>query len=68
MTSGDDDVTTPDEATPAPLLELRDGLPGVVDDPEALDRAVRALAGGTGSGRSPAWATGAAAAPPCSGS
>jgi ribonuclease D len=33
---------------PAPLLELRDGLPPVVDTPEAYARVVEAFAAGTG--------------------
>src|ERR1043165_5058877 len=33
---------------PAPLLELRDGLPPVVDTEKALAATVEALAGGTG--------------------
>ncbi len=33
---------------PAPLLELRDGLPPVIDTPEALARTVEAFRGGTG--------------------
>jgi ribonuclease D len=39
---------TETETRPAPLLELRDGLPPVVDTPEALARTVAAFAGGTG--------------------
>jgi ribonuclease D len=35
-------------AEPAPLLELRDGLPPVVDTPEALAETIAALAAGTG--------------------
>jgi ribonuclease D len=33
---------------PAPLLELRDGLPPVVDTPQAYERTIEAFAGGTG--------------------
>ena len=36
------------EAPPAPLLTLRDGLPAVVDTPEALAECCAAIAGGTG--------------------
>jgi len=36
------------QETQAPLLTLRDGLPPVVDTPEALERAAAALAAGTG--------------------
>lgn len=36
------------EAVPAPLLTLRDGLPPVIDTPEALAKAIAALAAGTG--------------------
>ncbi|MBZ5734424.1 HRDC domain-containing protein [Nocardioides sp. TRM66260-LWL] len=36
------------EAPPAPLLTLRDGLPGVVDTPDALAACCAAIAGGTG--------------------
>ncbi|WP_148572153.1 ribonuclease D [Nocardioides caldifontis] len=35
-------------APPAPLLELSDGLPPIIDTPEALAEAVDALASGTG--------------------
>src|SRR6476661_2358830 len=38
----------PEPPEPAPLLELRDGLPPVVDTPEALARTVAAFAAGTG--------------------
>jgi ribonuclease D len=39
----------PEEAAePAPLLELRDGLPPVVDTPQALAETVAAFAAGTG--------------------
>lgn len=36
------------EEVPAPLLTLRDGLPPVIDTPEALAKATAALAAGTG--------------------
>ena len=36
------------EEVPAPLLTLRDGLPPVIDTPEALAEATAALAAGTG--------------------
>ena len=40
---------TEDEPTPdVPLLELRDGLPGVIDTPEALAACCEALGAGTG--------------------
>ncbi|NUR10159.1 MAG: ribonuclease D, partial [Nocardioidaceae bacterium] len=48
------DRSTPDTgpaeeaAEPAPLLALRDGLPPVVDTPEALAEVVAAFGGGTG--------------------
>ena len=38
----------PEPPEPAPLLELRDGLPPVVDTPEAYARVVEAFAAGTG--------------------
>ena len=38
----------PEEAPPAPLLRLRDGLPGPTDTPEALRRVVDAVAAGSG--------------------
>jgi ribonuclease D len=38
----------PEPPEPAPLLELRDGLPPVVDSPEAYSRVVEAFAAGTG--------------------
>lgn len=42
-------ATTPEEAPPpAPLLELRDGLPAVVDTEEALAATIEALRAGTG--------------------
>ncbi|QWZ09330.1 ribonuclease D [Nocardioides panacis] len=46
----EDGPGTPAETTPepAPLLELRDGLPPVVDTRPALDEVLRAFAGGTG--------------------
>ena len=46
----DDRPGVEDDATPAPapLLELRDGLPPVVDTPEALARVVEAFRAGTG--------------------
>ncbi|RNL79122.1 HRDC domain-containing protein [Nocardioides marmorisolisilvae] len=37
-----------EEAPPAPLLTLRDGLPPIVDTREALDAVVAAVAAGTG--------------------
>jgi ribonuclease D len=37
-----------DEAPPAPLLTLRDGLPPITDTPEALAEVVAAVAAGTG--------------------
>jgi len=37
-----------EEAPPAPLLTLRDGLPDITDTPEALDEVVAAVARGTG--------------------
>ncbi|HET6168203.1 MAG TPA: HRDC domain-containing protein [Marmoricola sp.] len=37
-----------DEAPPAPLLTLRDGLPDITDTPEALADVVAAVAAGTG--------------------
>jgi ribonuclease D len=37
-----------EEAPPAPLLTLRDGLPGITDTPEALAEVVAAVAAGTG--------------------
>ena len=41
-------VTEPAEPELAPLLELRDGVPGVVDDDEALQRAIVRLGNGAG--------------------
>jgi len=38
----------PEPAEPAPLLELRDGLPPVVDTPDAYARVVEAFGAGTG--------------------
>ena len=57
-----EDLTTPPEevtpdpvepeAPPAPLLELSDGLPPIIDTREALEEAAAAIAAGTGlSGR-----------------
>jgi ribonuclease D len=50
-----DQPTTPpeeaepvEETPPAPLLELRDGLPPVVEDPDALSVAVEAFGSGSG--------------------
>jgi ribonuclease D len=40
--------TAPEPPEPAPLLELRDGLPPVVDTAEAYARVVEAFAAGTG--------------------
>ena len=40
--------TAPEPPEPAPLLELRDGLPPVVDTPEAYARVVETFAAGTG--------------------
>ena len=37
-----------EETPPAPLLELRDGLPPVVETPAALEEVVQAFAAGTG--------------------
>ncbi|MGN6129236.1 MAG: ribonuclease D [Nocardioidaceae bacterium] len=37
-----------DEAPPAPLLELREGLPPVVDSSSAFEETLRAFAGGVG--------------------
>jgi ribonuclease D len=42
------DATEVPEAPPAPLLELRDGLPPLTDTPHALVDACRALAAATG--------------------
>lgn len=39
---------TEPETPPAPLLTLRDGLPSIIDTPEALEKAVAALASGIG--------------------
>ncbi len=36
------------EVLTAPLLTLRDGLPGIIDTPDDLQRAIDAVAGGTG--------------------
>ena len=41
-------ATTPEVAAPAPLLGLRDGLPGIVETREALDAVIAAVAAGTG--------------------
>ncbi|HET6651222.1 MAG TPA: ribonuclease D [Nocardioides sp.] len=43
-----EDTEPVEETPPAPLLELRDGLPLVVETPEALATAVEAFASGTG--------------------
>jgi ribonuclease D len=51
MPGPDSAPTTPDETpqeAPAPLLELRDGLPPVVDSPESLAEVVAAFGRGTG--------------------
>jgi len=42
------EVAAPETPAPAPLLELRDGLPPVVDTPQAYERVVEAFAKGTG--------------------
>ncbi len=45
----DGDTGSPDEAVPpAPLLTLRDGLPGIIETPDALAEVVAAVAAGTG--------------------
>ncbi|MFL6108263.1 MAG: ribonuclease D [Marmoricola sp.] len=41
-------VSGVEDAPPAPLLTLRDGLPAIVDTREALDEVIAAVAGGTG--------------------
>lgn len=46
--SEDPEPTTTDEPTVVPLLEPADGVPPVVDTPEALARVVEAFAAGTG--------------------
>jgi ribonuclease D len=47
--AGDESTERPAEETPqAPLLELRDGLPPVVEDDQALAEVVEALRAGTG--------------------
>ncbi len=38
----------PEEQAPAPLLTLRDGLPGIIESRPALDEIVSAVAGGSG--------------------
>jgi ribonuclease D len=43
-----EDAEPVEETPPAPLLELRDGLPPVVDDPDALTAAVEAFGSGSG--------------------
>ncbi len=53
MTQPEEQVAEPPETAeetpePAPLLELRDGLTGVVDDPKAYAEVVAAFAAGTG--------------------
>ncbi len=47
-TEGPEASDRPGEPVPAPLLELRDGLPPVVDTEEALARTVAEFAAGTG--------------------
>ena len=44
----DETTTAPDPAPEPPLLTLRDGLPPVVDTPEALAEVCAGLAAGTG--------------------
>jgi ribonuclease D len=46
--SGVEEANGPDDAPPAPLLELRDGLPPVVETCETLRDTVEAFAAGTG--------------------
>jgi ribonuclease D len=53
--AADETESTPDasapeveEAPPAPLLTLRDGLPPIIETREALDEVVAAVAGGSG--------------------
>lgn len=48
MTADDTEAPEADEAPPAPLLGLRDGLPPIVETREALDEVVAAVAAGTG--------------------
>src|SRR4051812_33071107 len=49
-TPADDSATSPPDDTPpeAPLLELSNGLPPVVETPDALAETVAAFAAGTG--------------------